>query len=46
MAQESIERYLLLRQSYDNIFHNLDINLPTMKKLIDGGYVYCNFFFC
>lgn len=39
ITREAIERYLLLRHSYDMIFTNLDINLPTMKTLIDLGYV-------
>lgn len=33
---EGIERYLLLRQSYE-FFNNLDMNLPTMKILLDAG---------
>lgn len=36
ITQEGIERYLLLRQSYD-FFSNLDMNLPTMKTLLDLG---------
>lgn len=33
---EGIERYLLLRQSYE-FFSNLDMSLPTMKILLDAG---------
>lgn len=33
---EGIERYLLLRQSYE-FFNNLDMNLPIMKILLDAG---------
>lgn len=36
ITQEGIERYLLLRQSYD-FFTNLDMNLPVMKTLSDKG---------
>lgn len=36
ITQAGIERYLLLRQSYD-FFTNLDMNLPVMKKLLDDG---------
>ncbi|XP_031633047.1 alpha-tocopherol transfer protein-like [Contarinia nasturtii] len=39
ITQEGIERYLLLRQSYD-FFTNLDMNLPTMKTLLNLGYIF------
>lgn len=38
ITQESIERYLLLRQSYDGvIFQNMDMNLSPIKELIRLG---------
>jgi len=40
ITQEGIERYLLLRQSYDSCFQNLDMTLPNMKTLIDLGYIF------
>lgn len=39
ITQEAIERYLLLRHSYEVVFTNLDMNLPNMKTLINLGYV-------
>lgn len=36
MTCAGIERYLLLRQSYE-FFSNLDMNLPIMKILLDAG---------
>lgn len=39
IAEETLERYLLLRHVYgDLMFHNLDVKDPTMDALIDTGY--------
>ncbi|XP_058805531.1 alpha-tocopherol transfer protein-like [Phymastichus coffea] len=40
MAQEAIERYLLLRQVYHPAFNNLDILEPNMSELLDLGYLF------
>ncbi|KAG7211217.1 hypothetical protein KM043_010533 [Ampulex compressa] len=40
MAQEAIERYLLLRQVYYPAFNNLDITEPTMDELLSLGYLF------
>lgn len=37
MAQEAIERYLLLRQVYHPAFHNLDVNEQAMSELLELG---------
>lgn len=37
MAQEAIERYVLLRQSWGIAFNQLDHTLPTMAEIIDLG---------
>ena len=39
MAQEAIERYLVLKEgSYGNIwFHDLNIKKPSIDKLLDDG---------
>lgn len=38
MAEETIERYLLLRQSFSgSIFQNLDYKRPVIMELIDKG---------
>ena len=37
MAEEAIERYLLLRQVYHPAFNNLDITEPTMEELLSLG---------
>lgn len=39
MAQEAIERYLLLRQVYYPAFNNLDIIDPVLDDLLSLGYV-------
>lgn len=44
MAQEATERYLLLRQVYQQAFHNLDISEPTMEELLSLGWVYLKIF--
>jgi hypothetical protein len=38
-AQEALERYLLLRQTYGPAFRNLDYTDHTMNELISNGYV-------
>jgi len=40
MAQEATERYLLLRQVYQQAFHTLDITEPNMEELLSLGYFY------
>lgn len=40
MAQEAIERYLLLRQSWGIAFNQLDYRLPVMSELINLGYIF------
>ncbi|CAB0045103.1 unnamed protein product [Trichogramma brassicae] len=40
MAQEAIERYLLLRQVYQPAFHNLDVNEKNMEELLALGYIF------
>ncbi|KYN34130.1 Alpha-tocopherol transfer protein-like protein [Trachymyrmex septentrionalis] len=40
MAQEAIERYLLLRQVYQQAFHKLDITEPNMEELLSLGYLF------
>lgn len=37
MAQETIERYLLLRQVYHPAFTHLDVMEPTMEELLSLG---------
>ncbi|XP_011497998.1 PREDICTED: alpha-tocopherol transfer protein-like [Ceratosolen solmsi marchali] len=40
MAQEAIERYLLLRQVYHPAFHKLNIDEPNMAELLNLGYLF------
>ncbi|XP_034839239.1 alpha-tocopherol transfer protein-like isoform X2 [Maniola hyperantus] len=40
MAQEAIERYMLLRQSWGIAFNQLDYMLPVMTEIIDLGYIF------
>ncbi|XP_032674442.1 alpha-tocopherol transfer protein-like [Odontomachus brunneus] len=40
MAQEAMERYLLLRQVYHPAFNNLDITEPNMDDLLSLGYLF------
>ncbi|KAK9500677.1 hypothetical protein O3M35_001900 [Rhynocoris fuscipes] len=40
MTQEALERYLLLRQTIAQAFHNLDFYLPRMEYLINNGYLF------
>lgn len=40
MAQETIERYLLLRQVYHPAFTHLDVMEPTMEELLSLGYLF------
>lgn len=37
MAEEAIERYLLLRQVYHLAFNHLDVTEPTMEELLSLG---------
>lgn len=46
MAQEAIERYLLLRQVYHPAFHNLDITIPVMDELLTLGYDFFQYSTC
>ena len=47
IAQETLERYLLLRHVYgDLMFHNLDVKDPVMDALIDTGYLDISFLEC
>lgn len=39
LAEEVLERYLLLRQAYSIAFHNLDMMNPRMEMLLDRGIV-------
>ncbi|KAL0266616.1 UNVERIFIED_CONTAM: hypothetical protein PYX00_009109 [Menopon gallinae] len=39
LAEEVLERYLLLRQAYSIAFHNLDMKNPRMEMLLDKGIV-------
>lgn len=40
MAQEAIERYILLRQSWGIAFNQLDYKLPVMMELLELGYIF------
>ncbi|KAG7313391.1 hypothetical protein JYU34_000509 [Plutella xylostella] len=40
MAQEAIERYILLRQSWGIAFNQLDYKLPIMMELLDLGFIF------
>ncbi|XP_023933887.1 alpha-tocopherol transfer protein-like [Bicyclus anynana] len=40
MAQEAIERYILLRQSWGIAFNQLDYTLPIMMEIIDLGFIF------
>ncbi|XP_017887877.1 alpha-tocopherol transfer protein-like [Ceratina calcarata] len=40
MAEEAIERYLLLRQVYHPAFNHLDLTEPTMEELMSLGYLF------
>ncbi|XP_063244998.1 alpha-tocopherol transfer protein-like isoform X2 [Bacillus rossius redtenbacheri] len=40
MAQEALERYLLLRQTYSPAFNNFDMKLKPMAELLDLGYMF------
>ncbi|XP_017770676.1 PREDICTED: alpha-tocopherol transfer protein-like [Nicrophorus vespilloides] len=41
-AQEALQRYLLLRQSFGIAFNNLDITIPMMEDLTDLGYLFAS----
>ncbi|XP_014228618.1 clavesin-2 [Trichogramma pretiosum] len=38
-AQEMLERYLTIRQTYPDWFQNLDIEDPGIEAIIDAGYL-------
>lgn len=40
MAQEALERYALLRQSWGIAFNQLDYKLPVMMELIELGFIF------
>ncbi|XP_041987482.1 alpha-tocopherol transfer protein-like [Aricia agestis] len=40
MAQEAIERYMLLRQSWGIAFNQLDYKLPVIMEILDLGYIF------
>ncbi|KAK4872635.1 hypothetical protein RN001_014664 [Aquatica leii] len=39
-AQETLERYILLRQTYGIAFNTLDIRIPMMQDLVDLGFLF------
>lgn len=39
-AQEAIQRYILLRQTFGIAFNHLDIRIPMMQDLTDLGYLF------
>lgn len=39
-AQEALERYLLLRQTFGVAFNHLDITIPMMEDLTNLGYLF------
>ncbi|XP_022920243.1 alpha-tocopherol transfer protein-like [Onthophagus taurus] len=41
-AQEAMERYLLLRQSFGIAFNNFDMRIPMMQDLTDLGYMFAS----
>ncbi|XP_027839521.1 alpha-tocopherol transfer protein-like isoform X2 [Aphis gossypii] len=41
LAQEALERYLLLRQTFGRqLFNELDITCPRLEKLLELGYIF------
>ncbi|KAJ8950015.1 hypothetical protein NQ318_002426 [Aromia moschata] len=40
LAQEALERYVLLRQTFGVAFSCLDIRIPMMEELTDLGYLF------
>ncbi|KAJ8969733.1 hypothetical protein NQ317_006394 [Molorchus minor] len=40
LAQEALERYVLLRQTFGVAFSCLDITIPMMEELTDLGYMF------
>ncbi|CAB3378960.1 Hypothetical predicted protein [Cloeon dipterum] len=38
-AQELLERYLAIRQTYPHWFRNLDVNEADLLEIIDAGYI-------
>jgi len=41
-AQEALERYILLRQTFGIAFNCLDITIPNMEELTDLGYLFAS----
>ncbi|XP_060519355.1 clavesin-2-like [Cylas formicarius] len=41
-AQEALERYVLLRQTFGVAFNCLDITIPMMRDLTDLGYMFAS----
>ncbi|GFG38460.1 hypothetical protein Cfor_02362 [Coptotermes formosanus] len=39
LAQEMLERYLVIRQLYPQWFRGLDIDDPAISELLEGGYI-------
>jgi len=39
LAQEMLERYLVVRQLYPQWFRGLDIDDPAISELLQGGYI-------
>ncbi|KRT80782.1 CRAL-TRIO domain containing protein [Oryctes borbonicus] len=39
-AQEALERYVLLRQTFGIAFNHFDIRIPMMEELTDLGYLF------
>jgi hypothetical protein len=40
LAQEALERYVLLRQTFGVAFNCLDITIPMMEDLTNRGYLF------
>ncbi|XP_050432293.1 alpha-tocopherol transfer protein-like isoform X2 [Adelges cooleyi] len=41
LAQEALERYLLLRQTFgQRLFYKLDVKCPRLEKLLSLGYIF------
>jgi hypothetical protein len=39
LAQEMLERYLVIRQLYPQWFRGLDIDDPAISELLEEGYI-------
>ncbi|XP_018576771.1 alpha-tocopherol transfer protein-like [Anoplophora glabripennis] len=42
LAQEALERYILLRQTFGVAFNCLDITIPMMEELTNRGYLFAS----